>query len=274
MIVYWQHSFIEEKEVNIGIHNRSFLYGDAAFESMRAKSGKIQRIDLHLNRLQKALQFLEINFPLQKSEIETIINELLAKNNIENGARVKLQVFRKNGGLYTPENKEGEIIITCTALAENEFTLNKKGLKLGLFEEVYKPNNTLAVLKTANALLYVKAAIQKEKSKADDLLILNEKREILECISSNIFVIMGKNIICPGSENGALPGVMRHQLIKLLDKATYKILVRPISISELEKADEVFLSNAIQGIQWVGAFKQRRYVHKLADELIQMLNTN
>jgi len=197
----------------------------------------------------------------------------LTKNKIFKGGRVRLTVFRKSGGFYSPETKEINYLIQTEHLKHDQYVLNTKGFNIDIFEEVQKPLNIFSGLKTTSSIFYVMAGIFKSDNKLDECLIINEKGNIAEGISANVFIVKEKNIYTPSLKSGCLNGVMRKKIIDIAKKEKLTVFDDvPIKLADIMTADELFFTNAITGIRWVLGFKQRRYYNKVAKQLNQKLN--
>lgn len=265
---------ISEASAVIMINNRSFRYGDSLFESIRIANHRPQFLKEHLKRLLTGMQVLKMQpHPLlHESFLEAAILELAQKNNIGPGGRVRLTVYRNDGGLYTPESNEVSYFIEVDALEEETYLLNAKGYTIDLFSEFKKQLNVLSNIKSANSILYVLASINRKQLGLDECLLLNEKHCIIEAISSNIFAVKNGVLYTPPVGDGCVDGVMRKKIIEIAQ--ANRIAVYEISIMQnvLLGADELFLTNAIHGIRWIVAYKQKRYFNNTSKKLIDKLN--
>jgi len=255
-------------------NNRAFRYGDGLFESFRTFGNQIPFLSQHLHRLNKGMKLLSYNLCdcLNEDAVLSMVNQLCAQNEIEGSARIRLTVFRKDGGLYAPENNDFDYIIEATACKESEYTLATKGLIIGISKTVIKPVNPLSEIKSANALLMVIAAQEAQKKHWNDALLLNDKGNIAEATSSNLFIVKGKTIYTPPISDGAMDGIMRQQIAIIIKKSNYKLKVKSLTVSDLETADEIFLSNAIRGIIWVVGYDKKRFYNKAAKQINLLLN--
>ncbi|MCK5774549.1 MAG: aminotransferase class IV family protein [Bacteroidales bacterium] len=256
------------------INNRAFRYGDGLFESFRTFNGQIPFLSHHLLRLKQGMKILSYNMCdcLNETAISNMVNELCLKNEIAGSARIRLTVFRKDGGLYTPEDNDFDFLIEANSLDTPYYDLDTKGLIIGISKTVKKPINQLSKIKSTNALLQVIAAQEAKKHQWNEALILNESGNIAEGISSNLFIVKGKNIFTPPLNDGALDGIMRQQIAHIIKKSSYKLSVKSISPSELASADEIFLTNAVKGIIWVVGYGNKRFFSKASKELVALLN--
>ncbi|MGQ1908517.1 aminotransferase class IV [Marinifilum sp. RC60d5] len=267
--------FLKDEAI-FGASNRAFRYGDSLFETIHANGTEIQFLKDHLNRLSKGIKTLGMIIPNNFNEkIRKDITYLINKNKAFSGTRIRLSVFRNDGGLYTPANNNISYLIETSPLKSDKYQLNKKGLKIGIYTDIKKSSSLLSQFKTGNSLLFIMAANHKLKMNLDDCLLINERGNIVESTSSNVFIVKNNVLMTPGIDCGAVAGIMREQLIKAalnLNLTIYEDC--DLSIKDIYEADEIFLSNAITGIKWVVAFEDRRFFNKTAKILIEELNKN
>lgn len=258
----------------LGITNRAFRYGDGVFESMRVSKGKIPFLTEHLERLKKACAYLKLNLPNDwlSNRLTVELNELLQKNGISDGGRIRLTIYRMDGGLYTPTSNQANYTIEASGMEQSQFELNAKGLLVDLFPDIKKQIHALSNFKSNNCLPYVMAGIHKTEKKLDDCLLINEKGHVCEAISSNVFLVINGALYTPALSEGCLDGVMRRIILQEAPKHRINIYEPAIMPNDLLRADEVFLSNSIQGIQWVGSYKSKRYFNSVAKKITGILN--
>jgi len=273
--ISYNGKFISDEAVNFHTENRAFLYGDSIFETLRVNNRNILFFDEHLQRLIKGMKVLKYDIPntftvFKKRLYEEII-QLLNRNKIFKSSRIRITVFRKAGGLYTPETNKVDYVISVYKLEEDEFTLNKIGLRIGIYKDIKKPLNVFSEYKMVNSAIYTLAGIYKKENSFDDCLILNENNNIAEAISSNVFIVRENKLIFPPVSDGCINGIMRNAIIKIARLYNIVCIARSISSSDLLIADEIFFSNSISGIQWVGAYKNKRYFKKMSSFLTSKL---
>jgi branched-chain amino acid aminotransferase len=145
-------------------------------------------------------------------------------------------------------------------------------LEVDLYTAIRKENNILANFKTKNGLVYVMGAIEAKEKGLDDMLITNAKGGVLEATSSNLFVISNGVLYTPGLEEGCLGGTMRMTIINLAIENNIKVYESSITPQNLLIADEVFLTNAINGIVWVGGYRTKRYMNTVSLNFVNLLN--
>jgi len=260
-------------EPSVAFNNRAFRYGDSLFESIRTCNNKLMFLRDHITRLKLGMTVLRMNVPAEfnTENISEQIIQLLKHNTHAPNARVRLTVFRNEGGFYTPETNDISFLIESTELTGG-YQLNQKGFWVDTYSDIKKSVNKLANIKTGNALLYVMAGLAKQSMRLDDCFIINENGIICESINSNIFLVKNGTMYTPPLSDGCVAGVMRKQIMALA--TLNKILVFETSITDytLSNADEVFLSNSIGGVLWVGQYKQKYYTNKMAVFFNEKLN--
>jgi len=249
--------------------NRAFRYGDAIFETLRMMNGHVNFISDHLERHKRGLEILKMELPenVHLNNIEKQIHDLAAKNDIKENARIRLTSYRNDGGLYIPETTTISYIIDMEPLSTDRYKLNHNGLTVDIYSEIKKPINLLSNLKTTNNLIFVLAGLYKTENNIDDCLLLNEKGNIVEAISSNVFMVSNSQIYTPFLAEGPVNGIIRKQLIEITN-------IKEVEITEEELlgADEIFLTNSISGVSWVGKFKGKKYTKEIAEQMIVHLN--
>lgn len=248
--------------------NRSLRYGDGIFETMKMVNGKIINKDFHFERLFKGLALLQ--FDVLKNFDATFllekISELVKKNNHADSARLRLMVFRENGGIFDPENLRPGFIIESWPLS-NEMTLNENGLAVDVFPDAKKSCDNFSNLKTNNYLPYVMAALYAKKNKLDDCIVLNAFERVCDSAIANIFIIKENKIFTTPLSEGCVAGVMRRWMLEKYGFKKYKIFEKNLSVNDIESADEFFLTNSIYNLRWVQYFRGKKYSNKIITEI-------
>ncbi|MBL4625403.1 MAG: aminotransferase class IV [Flavobacteriales bacterium] len=271
--INYNGNLLAEDQPIFDINNRGFRYGDALFETIRVINGEPCFFQNHFERLREGMQLLEMNLNLSAAQLLDEVYKLIQSNNIGEGARLRITVVRNSGGYYTPKTNLSSFVIEATELPNNQFELNENGLTIDLYEKHRKTINELSTLKSTNCLTYILAGQYKVAKGFDDCVLLNELGSIAECISSNIFIGYNGVLYTPSINQGIVPGIMRQQVIELCKEIGMEVQECPLSPQVLHRADEVFLTNAISGLKWVGAYRTKRYFSKVSKQLTDKLNS-
>lgn len=257
-----------------GTQNRALRYGDGLFETMRMLDGKVMFFKYHMDRLFKGMQTLKIDYH-RAFDAEFIASEIVAlarANKIYKNARIRFSVFREDGGWYTPEKNTFNYLIEIQALNEDTYIV-ERGLIADVYKEVRKDFSALSHLKTSNSLPYVLAGVYRKENNLDECILLNSQNNIVESISSNVFLIKENKAYTPAVTDGCIDGVMRKVVIDLLKELDITVVETSLPANLLEHADEIFLTNSIKGIQSVVGIGLKRYYSKLGKQLIGILNS-
>jgi branched-chain amino acid aminotransferase len=254
--------------------NRGHVYGDGVFESIRIMNGKPINLDNHIKRMIEGAKAIKLRIPVyfSTSFFEERIIELCKLSSITEGGRCRISLDRISGGAYRPESNDAVFFMEVYPYESNNFELNAKGLEIDQFTDIKKQKNCLSTYKTKSGLIYVMAAVHAVEKKLDDVLIVNDKGSILESSSCNLFVVSNGVLYTPGLDEGCLAGTMRMQIINLAINNGIKVYECNILPQNLLAADELFFTNAIRGINWVGGYRTKRYFNNMSRKFVALLN--
>lgn len=261
-------------ELSIPVSSRSFLYADGIFETLRVVRGQVLFLEDHFLRIREGLKAHRIHPPLgfTPASLTADIQKLLDANCFHHAARVRITLSRKSDGYYTPQDSGLDVCITASELESLHYTLNKSGLTTDIYPDMKCSPNPLSRFKNIASSLYVQSGIWAKSNQLDTALIQNDKMGIIESTSSNLFLVSNGVLYTPGLDSGATAGIMRAQIINIALASGMKVYECNLTPQNMLVADEVFLSNAVQGMQWVGSYRTKRYFNATTSELLGMLN--
>ena len=251
----------KEGTLVVGADNRGLRYGDGLFETIKMINGKLILEDEHFARLWKGMQTLqfEISKHFTPDKLKEEI-ELLAKKNNHTSARIRVNIYRGDGGLYDAKNHMPNYIIQTWLLPEGNGMWNSNGLVAGIYEDVKKTCDIISNIKHNNYLPYVLAALKAKKEKWNDAIILNTLGNICDSTIANIFIIKDGIISTPSLKEGCVAGIMRKKIIQELAATHFELIEKKITKDELISADEVFFTNSMYNIRWVQRIEDKEYV--------------
>ncbi len=254
--------------------NRGHLYGDGVFESIRIMYGRPINVHQHIVRLLEGARAIKMNVPsyFNVEFFQKRIQELCDLSGIKEGGRCRLSLDRATGGAYLPQTNDCNYYIEVYSYDVNHFELNARGLNVDIYQEIKLPKNFLSNYKTKAGLTYVMAAISAQEKKLDDLFLVSDRGSILESSSCNMFIVSNGVLYTPGLDEGCLAGTMRMQIINLAIASGIKVYECSILPQNLLAADEIFLTNAIRGINWIGSFRTKQFTNVMARRLVVQLN--
>lgn len=253
----------------ISADNRGFRFGDGFFETMKMIEENIPLQTYHFERLFSSLQILNFEKPdyFIADYLSEQIKKVTAKNNHTQSARIRLTIFRGDGGLYEYENNFPNYIIQTWKIDPQTSAWNKNGLCTGIYAKARKSCDDFSHIKSNNYLPYVMAAQWTKENKLDDAIILNNYNRIAEATIANIFLINDGKIKTPALSEGCVSGVMRRYIIQSLKKENIPFEETQIYTDEPAEANEIFLTNAVQGIKWIKQCENYNYSSELAEYL-------
>jgi branched-chain amino acid aminotransferase len=256
--------------------NRAHLYGDGVFESIRIINGRPLNLENHILRLLAGARAIHMrpSASYTTAFFEAKILELCAQSGIIEGGRCRLSLDRISGGAYLPDANEATYYIEVSPYEVNHFELNARGLELDIYQEMKLQKNLLSNFKTKMGLPYVMAALYAKSKGLDDVFLTDYRGQILESSSCNFFIISNGVLYTPSLEEGCLAGTMRMQVINLALANGIKVYESSILPQHLLAADEIFLTNAIRGINWVGGYRTKRYQNNISRKLVVLLNAH
>ena len=275
-MVNYNGNLLSKNTSYLNHENRGLRYGDALFESIRVVNGKIFFWEDHYLRLMASMRILRMEIPMDFT-MEFLEGQLLAcleaNDLLEGPARIRFTVFRNNGGLYLPQTNDVSYIIEAKLLDSPFFTLDNTAYEVELFKDFYVNPDMLSTLKTNNKAINVVGSIFASENGYQNCLLLNNQKMVVEALNGNLFLVKDGYIKTPPLKDGCLNGIVRKKLIAILGSLEkYRFEEAHISPFELQKADELFITNAISGIQPITKYRKKEYNTSVAADLLGKLN--
>ncbi|MBN2664028.1 MAG: aminotransferase class IV [Bacteroidales bacterium] len=262
-------------EPEFKINNRAFLFGDGFFESIIAFNHNIPFLDLHLKRINQAIkifQFTNFEIFINPTLLKEQIIFLARKNKLYKTYKIRITIFRESGGLFKPTSNKLNYIIQTQKLNVDKFEFDRRGLKIDIYDEVKINYSPFSKFKTLNSLPYIFAQQFALEHNLDDVFLLNHKNNIVETSNSNVFLLVDNKVFTPSIDCGCVEGISRHIIINILYDLNIPITQTSINLELVNSATEIFLSNAIKGVQKVLAFQAKRYSSMLSSKILKLLN--
>ncbi len=273
--VFLNEHLMPASEVSIQFNNRAFRYGDGFFETIRCFGTHISFFEAHYARIHRALEVCKMlpSDNLKENILRTRISQLINRHKLFKSSRIRIQVFRNNGGLYTPEDNTVSVVIEASEIQDKLYEMNHNGYIIDLFKDMQKFPSALGFFKHSSAGLFVMAGIYAKENKLNEAVILNNEAKLCETTASNLFIVKENHLLTPPLSDGCVDGIMRGQILKLASENGMSIDdTNSLTPNIFHEADEVFLTNAIKGIQWVLGYQKKRFYKTISRELISLLN--
>ncbi|MBS1622396.1 MAG: aminotransferase class IV [Bacteroidetes bacterium] len=268
-IAFYNNTYVEDTLPVIQADNRAFRYGDGLFESMVAFDNVVPLLPYHYERLRHSAEILmmELHQYMDFDWFKATVMDLLSRNKTAN-ARIRIQLTRAGTGLYKPEINTTDLLITCTAIPNNRFEWSSIN---ATFSPYRVDTGVLSNLKTTSKIQYVLSALLAEKKGASEAFLFNTKGTLAEAVQSNVFLIKGDLIMTPALTNGGVNGVMRRYVIGQLEE-TFNVVQSDVLMNDIDEADEIFVTNAVRGIQSVAVVGSVVYSDAKTRDIFAMIN--
>ena len=266
---------IQASDLQLTVSNRSFLYGDGVFETLKIVNNKILFFEDHYFRLMASMRIVRMEIPMTftMEYLEEQILKLVEVLAIKDAARVRFTVFRNEGGFYLPNDNSISFVIQASELENIRYKIPKIQFEVDLYKDFIVPRQLLSTLKTANKITHVTASIFAKENQLDSALLINETKNVIEAANGNLFMLMGNKLITPPISEGCLNGIMRKQIITLAKQIeSVEVIEAAISPFDLQKADELFITNVVVGIQPITKYRKKEFEVRLANQLLEKLN--
>ena len=256
-------------------NNRSFLYGDGVFETLKIVNNKVLFLEEHYFRLVSSMRIVRMEIPMNftMEYFEEQILNLAKATNYSQSCKARITVFRNDGGLYSPETNTVSFIIQTNPIENANYQLNQFSYEVELYKDFLVTKQLLSTIKTTNKIINVTGSVFAKENDFQNCLLLNTDKNVIEALNGNIFMLIGNKLITPALSEGCLNGIMRKQILKIAKKIeNIEVIEGIISPFDLQKADELFITNVIVGIQPITKYRKKEFTSNLAIELNKKLN--
>ena len=256
-------------------NNRAFLYGDAVFETVKILDNKILFLEDHYFRLMSSMRILRMEIPMHFT-MEFFESELLSKaraESIEASARARITIYRKDGGYYLPTDNNVAYEISVSKIDKALYAIQKANYEVDLYKDFYISKQLISTLKTTNKLINITGSIYANENGLDNCILINEDKNVIEALNGNIFMLKDGILSTPPISEGCLNGIMRKQILVLAKTLeNVELIEAVISPFDLQKADELFVTNVITGIQPITKYRKKEFESNIANQLVAKLN--
>lgn len=240
MIVSLNGCLVKDTEACIRSTDRGFTLGDGLFETISVNSYRLLRLPAHLQRLRTGVRLLNISLLISDNELVKYLTTTLAANNLCTGV-LRLTISRgatSLRGLLPPPPSQSVI---PTVLITADPCLPAIRPIRAIISSVTRRNqhSLLSRIKSLNCLDNILARQEAHSRGNEDAILLNMDGRLAETTVANIFLVVNNKILTPKVEDGALPGIMREEILSKID-----VVETTITTEELFQATEIFVTNS------------------------------
>ncbi len=264
-----------QDETHLFIDNRAFLYADGVFETLKIIDGKILFAEDHYFRLMSSMRILRMEIPmaftLEYFEEQVIM--VAFANSCEKSSRARITVYRNDGGFYLPQFRTVSFVVKANPLENASYQIVASSYEVDLYKDFYVAAQLLSSIKSTSKIINITGSIFAQENGLNNCILLNDKKNVVEALQGNLFMLTGNTLVTPPISEGCLNGVMRKQILSLAQSIpNLEINETIISPFDLQKADELFITNVIIGIQPITKYRKKEYGSAVAVELLAKLN--
>jgi branched-chain amino acid aminotransferase len=255
--------------------NRAFLYGDALFETIKITNGKLLFLEDHYFRLMASMRILRMDIPMNftMEYFEEQILSVVEKNGFLSAARARITVYRNDGGYYLPQSNTASFLIHVSSLESQFYSNHQQEYEVDLYKDFYISKQLISTLKTTNKIIHVTASIYSNENGLDNCVLLNDSKNVVEMLQGNLFMLRGNTLITPPISEGCINGIMRKQVLALAKNIqNLEVVEAIISPFDLQKADELFFTNVIKGIQSITKYRKKEFGTTIANVVLEKIN--
>ncbi|WP_027066833.1 aminotransferase class IV [Maribacter sp. Hel_I_7] len=257
-------------------NNRGVQLGDAVFEELRVINGDVIFLEDHYLRLMSSMRILRMEIPMNFTMefMEEEILKLISEDGLRETKQIKFTVYRNTSdNNFSKSDNSISYFITSTTLINPFFVLDDKAYEVELFKDFYKNSSMLSNLDTNNKILNVVGSIYAQENDYQDCLLLNERKQVIEALNGNVFIVKGNQVKTPPITDGCVNSVIRKKIIDIVSKFNeVEFLEESLSPFELQKADELFIANNVNGLVSITKYRKKDFVNTTAKSLIGKLN--
>jgi branched-chain amino acid aminotransferase len=214
---------------------------------------------------------IPMNFTMEYFEEQLL--SVVKSNGFEDAARARITIYRNDGGYYLPTTNTISFLIHTSSLDNQAYVWEEKTCEVDLYKDFYISKQLISTLKTTNKVIHVTASIYADENGFDNCILLNDSKNVVEVLQGNLFMLQGNKLITPPVAEGCINGIMRKQVLALAKKVEgLEVVEEVISPFDLQKADELFFTNVIKGIQSITKYRKKEFATTMANLLVQKLN--
>lgn len=238
-------------EYSLRVGQVGLFTGWGVFSTIKISGGVLFAFERHWARMRKDADLLRVPFPWEVAELESRLMKLVAANQ-EQDATLRVLVTRNGGTMWAgAEQKQAADLIAFTAPR----SVWGSSARLGIIPNARHAESLFAGAKTTswamNLVWYEEAHLRGQ----DEVVLLNERGEVSECTSANIFAVFGDRALTPPLASGCLPGVTRELLLEAVRAPGIQVSEGVLTLDDLERADSVFITSTTRDLLPVAAIE-------------------
>lgn len=249
--IYVDGAFYPRNEARVSVFDSGFVLGDGVWEGLRLKNGRLIQLRAHLNRLFEGARAIALDIGRSRQDIEVALTETLARNNMNDGAHIRLMVTR---GLKSTPNQDPRFVIgkpTLVIVAEYKTPRpHSKARGISLFTSTFRtsgPDVFDLHLNSHSRLNLIQALIQAINAGADEALMLDPRGFVASCNSTNFFIVRSGDL-WTSTGNYSFRGLTQNAVIDSWRAAGRTACEKDMTLAQVYSADEAFITGTLGGV--------------------------
>lgn len=244
---------VEESRLSPG--QAGLTNGWGLFTTTRIFQGEPFAYERHWRRLAKDAARIRLPFPFDAAQVRRNLGELLAANQVVEGTARIYMIYNRVGFWRSEEALPEVDLILCTA----GLPPHAEKARLTIAEHARHAGSPLAGVKTTSWLNNVWHLAEAQKAGWTEVILLNERGEVAECTSANIFCVKNSAVFTPPLSSGCLEGVTRSVLLEIAAGAGVTMTEKTLTMEDFLAADEVFITSTNRSLLGVSEIAGRVY---------------
>ena len=230
------------------------LAGWGVFTTLRIYEGVPFAFERHWQRMERDASLLHVELPGAGSRVRKNLLRLIDANGARE-ATMRLCVFRSQGGFWAgPGTGNASDLVALTSELEQW----QESVALGVAEQARHAEFRFAGTKTLSWAHNLTMRETAQREGFEEVILLNEREEVAECTSANIYAVIDGKTYTPPLESGPLPGVTRALLLEELEVPNTPVVERVLQLDDLFEAEEVFITSTTRELMPVHQIGERR----------------
>ncbi len=254
-LIFHNDKIVPVDEARLSPGQAGLLNGWGLFTTTRIFQGEAFAYERHWRRLEKDAVRIRLPFPFDSAEVRRHLGELLAANHVAEGTARIYMIYNRIGFWQTGEQMPEVDLLMCTA-GLPEYSLEAR---LSVAEHGRHAASPLAGVKTTAWLNNVWHLAEAQKAGWTEVILLNERGEVAECTSANIFCVKDGAVFTPPLSSGCLEGVTRSVLLEIAARAGVSMTEKTLRLEDLYAADEVFITSTNRTLLGVSEISGHKY---------------
>ena len=257
----------------ISIFNTSLISGDLIFENIIVSRNKVLFYEDHYFNLLSSMRILKIKIPMSFTPefLEKQLLSLYAKSGfVDDNILMRILICNNVASKVNPNSVKYYIYDTQKI---NYSSINFEKYTLDVFKDYFKNTGLLSNLTTNNQLIQRIGLRYCQENDFNDCVILNNSKTISESLNGNIFMVMKDKVLTPPLKDGSNNNVIRTKIIELInnDIEGFDVIEQSLSVFDIQKSDELFISNINFGIQPVRKFRKKVFTDEITSLIMNKL---